>query len=787
METVQLSKWQRIQYQVNLPLGADRQFVTACREHIDISRQAAAEGMVLLKNEEETLPLERGQKIAIFGKAQADYVKGGGGSGDVRPPYEVNLLEGLQGKSVSVYAPVSAYYAEYVRQQRSQGKQPGWIPEPELAQELLDGARAFTDTAIVVLCRYSKESVDRTGAPQDGDFYLSEAEETMVSQVLAAFPRTVLVLNTGGMMDTCWFKDDPRVGAALLAWQGGMEGGRAMADILCGDVNPSGHLTDTFAVDFDAYPSSKGFNESDLYVEYQEDIFVGYRYFETLPGAAEKVCYPFGWGLSYTDFALTQASLERGKMGMTLKATVLNTGKRSGKQVLQLYCQPPQGKLGKASRVLVGFEKTRLLAPGESQELTVFAEFDKLASFDDRGAVCANAWILEKGQYCFYLGENVRDAELLGDTLDLDKDMIWQRLSEKCAPQNLTRRLQADGSWVDTLQPKAQREPFTYTDDPELPTNARETPPPEAFWEVEQTNGRIPLRKQLRDVHQGKITLDQLLDDMSDAEQVHLLCGQPNRGPANTFGWGNLPNFGVPNAMTADGPAGLRFLKLIDVKTTAFPCATLLACTWNRELVEEVGRCGAREVKEQGMAIWLTPAANIHRSPLCGRNFEYYSEDPLVSGEMAAAMVRGIQSQGVAASLKHFACNNKEVNRKNSDSILSCRALREIYLKGFEICVKTADPWSIMSSYNLINGVNASENKELLTDILRGEWGYEGLVMTDWWGHSDHHLEVLAGNDVKMPGGFPARLQEALDQGLITRDDLLKCVRRLMAYICKLD
>ena len=287
-------KWQRIRYMPATPLGEDGRRVTASQAHIDLSHEAACEGMVLLKNENNTLPLAEGTKVALFGKAQADYVKGGGGSGDVTVAYTRSLLDGLRMKEaegkVHVFAPLSKYYADYMKEQYAQGQEPGRCPEAAVPVELVKEAREFADTAIITICRFSGEGWDRTGKPYDGDFYLSREEEAMVHAVEEAFPRIVVVLNTGGMMDTLWFKDNEKIQASLLAWQGGIEGGLGMADVLCGDVCPSGHLTDTFAVDFAAYPSSDTFNASEDYVEYNEDIFVGYRYFETIPGAADKVC-----------------------------------------------------------------------------------------------------------------------------------------------------------------------------------------------------------------------------------------------------------------------------------------------------------------------------------------------------------------------------------------------------------------------------------------------------------------------------------------------------------------
>ena len=787
MNIVKERKWQRVRYMIAAPLGENRKYMTACDEHIALAREAACEGMVLLKNEGTLLPFAPGTKLAVFGKACYDYVKGGGGSGNVNPPYIRTLMDGLDSKSekVSYFAPLAEYYREYVQAQYGEGLQPGWVAEAELPDALVAGARQFTDTAVIAISRYSKEEFDRTGSDHDGDFYLSPAEEAMVNKVLATFDKVCVVLNTGGMMDTLWFKDEPKIRSALLAWQPGMEGGNAIADILVGDECPSGRLTDTFAVDFDAYPSSANFNESDMFVEYQEDIFVGYRYFETIPGAAEKVCYPFGFGLSYTSFAISDTTFTEAD-GLLFSAKVTNTGKVAGKQVVQLYCQAPQGQLGKASRVLVGFEKTQKLAPGQSQEISISVPLSRLASFDDQGCIAANAWVLEKGSYSFYIGENVRCARKISAEYPVAEDRILEQLSEKCAPKNLTRRMKADGTYEEYDVPKEARIP--YVDDPLIPEHWRLQPPQENNWHQVRTHQGGPFTKpQLIDVFEGKLELDALVDQMSDEQLLSLLNGQPCRGPANTFGWGNLYEFGIPNAMTCDGPAGLRLNAAIDVKTTNFPCANQMACTWNRELMYRMGKATATEVRENGMGIWLSPAVNIHRSPLCGRNFEYLSEDPLVSGLMASAVIEGVQSMGVATSLKHFACNNKERNRKDSSSIVSQRALREIYLKAFEICVREGDqPWSIMSSYNLLNGVHTSSNRELLTGILREEWGFDGVVTSDWYTTEYHYKEIAAGNDVKMATGMPEHNLQMLKEGKLQPEDVKKSAKRVLKLILKL-
>ena len=777
-------KWQRIRYMPATPLGEDGRRVTASQAHIDLSHEAACEGMVLLKNEGGILPLAAGAKLAIFGKAQADYVKGGGGSGDVTVAYTRSLLDGLRMKEaegkVSLFAPLSEYYADYMKAQYAAGQEPGRCPEAAVPAELVKEARAYADTAIITICRFSGEGWDRTGKPYDGDFYLSREEEAMVHAVEETFPRIIVVLNTGGMMDTLWFKDNTKIQASLLAWQGGIEGGLAMADVLCGDACPSGHLTDTFAVNFAAYPSSDTFNVSEDYVEYNEDIFVGYRYFETIPGAAEKVCYPFGYGLSYTTFAIEdcKACCEGDEVIVTAK--VVNTGSVAGKQVVQVYCQAPQGKLGKAARVLVGFAKTALLAPGGSETVSIRFPVYTFASYDDIGAVCKSAWVLEKGEYAFFVGDNVRDCQAVDFVYALAEDRILEQVQARCQPRQLSWRLLADGTHgAVENQPALPKPEFDEENAPKGWIT------PENKWNA--LDKPVNAEHSLLDVAQGKLSLDDFIDTLTLEQMVYLLGGQPNRGVANTSGFGNLNSHGIPNVMTADGPAGVRIEPQCGVDTTAFPCATQLACTWNTALVERIGAAAGLEVKENGIGVWLAPAMNIHRNPLCGRNFEYYSEDPLVSGMMATAMVNGVQSQGVGTSVKHFAANNKEVNRVECDSRLSERALREIYLKGFEIVVKAAQPLTLMTSYNIVNGIRTSENRELVTDILRGEWGFRGMVTSDWWNHSDHYKEIAAGNDVKMARGNPEHTLQMIREGKLDECDVRTCCRRVLEMILRLD
>lgn len=823
-----MEKWIRANYQPPIALGEGGARVTGSKEHIALSRKAAAEGMVLLKNENNTLPFPTGAKVALFGKGCIDYVKGGGGSGDVTVAYVRNLYEGLkeyekQGK-VRLFHPLAEYYQENVKAQYAKGAMPGMTIEPEVPEELLQEAKVYTDTAIISICRYSGEDWDRKLEGTEvkaayewsqefldqsdeifdrGDFYLTKKEQAMVDIVKENFAKVVVVMNVGGMVDSMWFAKDDAISAVLMSWQAGMEGGYATADILLGIENPSGRLTDTFAKEITDYPSTEVFHESPDYAEYVEDIYVGYRYFETVPGMAERVNYPFGFGLSYTRFQWEMKEVavvaENGQnihgkdgvlsehevAGAKIKLTfdISNLGTCAGKEVLQLYYGAPQGELGKPKKVLGAFVKTRRLQAGETQRMTLTMPVIQMASYDDEGKVMRSAYVLEEGRYPIYFGNNVRDArEVMAVTLR--QLYVVEQLTSKCAPYKLSRRMLSDGSFVSV-------ETREYPEDTCVLKR-------QDFVEYEGVIPDVayePLRqmplvtgiedKQLIDVAKGKITLEEFMEQLSLEDLLHLVSGHRGTGVTNTGSMGGLSRYGVPLINTADGPAGLRIEEKCQVFTTAFPCATLLASTWNPEIVQEIGVAGAKEVKENNIGLWLTPAINIHRSPLCGRNFEYYSEDPYLSGKIGAAMVQGMQSQNIGASVKHLVCNNKETNRKDSDSIVSERALREIYLKAFEIVVKEAAPWTIMSSYNLLNGVHTSENKELLTDILRGEWNYQGLVTSDWWTHAEHYLEIKAGNDVKMMNGYVDRVKEAVSLGDINEEDIALSAKRVLEMILK--
>lgn len=825
-----MNKWSRIKFTPNLPLGANGERVTGSKAHIELSKEAAKEGMVLLKNENNVLPLAAGSKVALFGKGTFDYVKGGGGSGDVTVAYTRNLYEGLslQKDKISIFEELCDYYRKDIEEQYKNGNVPGMTIEPNVPNELLQKAKAYTDTAIITICRYSGEGWDRKSVIdpdnkalwdyerkmteksaeifKDGDFCLSVKEKEMVDAVKTNFKNVIVILNVGGMVDTSWFAYDPKIQSALLALQGGMEGGLAAAELLVGDGNPSGKTVDTFAHTLDDYPSTHNFHKSRDYVDYTDDIYVGYRYFETIPGAAEKVVYPFGYGLSYTTFNVETVSAGILQPSHTansqsaphdaishtdtlyVRVRVTNTGKRAGKEVVQVYVAKPQGKLGKPAKELVAFEKTRELLSGESQIMTLTWSINDMASYDDLGKIQKSAYVLEAGSYDIYVGTSVRDVQKADYSYILDEDIITEQLSAKLVPTSLAKRMLSDGSFEELPQsePVDTDASVVGNIDPSLTEGV--APGQRAIPYFRFADGMVKNGKyDIMDVVEGQISLDEFISELSVDDLIHLLGGQPNTGAANTFGIGNMPEYGIPSVMTADGPAGVRINPEVGVCTTAFPCSTLLACTWNPDIVEAVGHAGGKELKENNLGLWLTPAINIHRSPLCGRNFEYYSEDPFVTGKLAGAMVRGIQSNNVGATLKHFALNNKETNRKNSDSRVSERAAREIYLKAFEMIVKAENPWAVMSSYNIINGYRASENKDLLTGILRDEWGYTGMVTTDWWTCGEHYKETKAGNDLKMGNGYPKRVKEAYEKGAISRDEIEICVKRILNLILKLD
>ncbi|MBQ7247669.1 MAG: glycoside hydrolase family 3 C-terminal domain-containing protein [Lachnospiraceae bacterium] len=771
-------KWRRIRFMPSDPLGESRR--TFCREHRELARRAAAEGMVLLKNEGELLPLADGSALAVFGKAQIDYVTSGGGSSSVTLYDIPDLLDALREKELQGRIRLFDRLSNLYKTLRSESACNEGHTEPDLSDELIAQARAFTDTALITISRRESEGTDRR--PESYTF--SKDETALIQCVSEVFPKCILCLNTGELISTVHAEDNGSVHSILLAWQAGGEGAGAIADVLLGDAEPEGRLTDTIAGSICDHPSAAGFFESDDYVEYNEDIFVGYRYYETIPGAKDSVLYPFGYGLGYTDFDMSFAHAVTKGNEITFVIKTANTGHRSGRGVVQVYCEPPRGRLDKSRRILVGFAKTGLLQPGKSETLRVSFNLRDLASYDETGLINASSFVLEHGKYTFYAGINVRDAERVDWSLTLNDDRVLEVLSPRCVPSLPLKLMREDGSF-ESVPAKKEYVPEDRSFRGILPASGAY--PDEQYCHIPFSGWGPPTLPQFIDVAEGRLSLDDFMSALSDDQLVCLLGGRPNRGCANTFGVGDLPVYGIPNVMTADGPVGLRIKPECGVITTAFPCATALACSWDTGLMYEIGRAIGEEVKENGMGIWLGPAINIHRSPLCGRNFEYYSEDPLLTGKLASAMVKGAQSLGIAACPKHFAANNKETNRRDSDSRLSERALREIYLRAFEICVKEAEPLTLMCSYNILNGIRVSENSDLLTGILRKEWNWDGPVFTDWYTFGVQFREIAAGADLKMGCGMPEHTMEMIREGRLSMDCVRNCVRRVLKMILKLE
>lgn len=721
-------------------------------------RSAAAEGAVLLKND-GALPLASEETVAVFGRVQNDWFYTGYGSGgDVRKPYQVSLMDGLRTNGrIRFDQELAETYQKWCAENPPDdgfwGHWPRFYPEMPVSDELVERVSARCGTAVVVIGRSSGE--DRENALEEGSYYLTDEEENLLSSVTASFSRTVVLLNIGSIMDLSWAEGfGGRISAVMIVWQGGMESGNAAADLLCGDVCPNGRLTDTVACRYEDYPSAANFGKKE-FNNYEEDIYVGYRWFETF--APQDVLYPFGFGLSYTSFTVQDAAAKQMGDEFVLTADVENTGARPGRETIQLYVEKPCGVLGNPSRILAGFAKTKTLAPGELETVKITVPFDALASYDGGGLTGnRSAYVVEAGTYRFYLGKNVRDAQQVF-AYTQDQTAVVAQLTEASAPVH-------PFAVVVAKEENGTRVPVRKI----VPTATRDLKKRILDNLPEGTPVTGDRGIKLADVKAGKATMDDFVAQLSLTELEAISRGDYRMnsplGPSGNAGAlaGVLPSMrekGIPPVITTDGPSGIR----LNTTCSLLPIGTLLACTYDPALVSDLYEKVGREMIERGTDVLLAPGMNIHRNPLCGRNFEYYSEDPLVTGVMAAAAVRGLQSTGVSACPKHFACNDQEYNRNRNDSRVSERALREIYLKGFEICVKTAAPRFIMTSYNKINGVWGHYNYELCTTILRGEWNYQGCVMTDWWMRSsrspefpsmrDNAYRVRAQVDILMPGG----------------------------------
>lgn len=803
------------------------------------SKDIAVQGMVLLENH-GGLPLQnKNKKIALFGNGARHTIKGGTGSGDVNSRAVLSVEEALKQAGYQIMTSgwldrydgaiqeaQGEYYGRLRARMATEGmgvfmellnhpfQNPPVIPAEKLELEMDE-----VSTAIYVLSRNSGEGADRK--PGEGDFQLFVEEQMLLNQILAAYEEVIVVLNVGGVIDTSYFQDKEKIKAVLLMSQAGVQGAEALVDILTGKAIPSGHLTTTWAKSYEDYPNADTFSHMNGNIDdeyYTEGIYVGYRYFDTFDVTPQ---YPFGYGLSYTSFDLENVSVKADEKKVQIEVCVTNTGNQySGREVVQVYYTAPDGILEKPYQELAGYAKTKMLAPGEKQMLTVEFETAQMASYDVNQA----AWILEAGDYYLRVGTSSRSTTVAAK-LSLSTTVVTERMSNRLSLdsklEELTKEARATYSYDGEEDEKCMAPEIVLQPEKFTCITSQYSGAPEE-WKNHTEIKQITME----DVKNGKASLQELVAQLN-VEEMAELCVGTSRGDfsggsiigaasnAVPGGAGDttsilLESRNVRNLILADGPAGLRLsssfmadskdnvipgtadaplpgIELLVGQTpktdipedavtyyqycTAIPIATLLAQTWDVAAIEEAGNIVGEEMEEFGVHLWLAPAMNIQRNPLCGRNFEYYSEDPFVAGKCAAADTRGVQShKGCGTTIKHFACNNQEDNRMHTNAHVSERTLRELYLKGFEIAVKESQPKSIMSSYNLINGIHTANNYDLLTAIARDEWGFKGVVMTDWgttgvleaiqqdqsvqlkYGCSSAAGCIKAGNDLIMPG-----------------------------------
>lgn len=765
----------------------------------NIIRQAGAEGIVMLKNN-AALPLKENEKVSVFGRVQKDYFYVGYGSGgDVNKPYCVNLIDGLKNNNINVNEKLLTIYENYIKKHPVEdgfwGFWPRCYDEMPLDDATVKEASEFSEKAIVIIGRSAGE--DRENILENGSYYLTNTEIQMLDKVTAHFKKVIVLLNCGNIFDMAWLERyGDKISSILYVWQGGMESGNAVADVLTGSICPCGKLSDTIAKRYEDYPSSKDFGNK-KFNNYTEDIYVGYRYFETFKKNA--VLYPFGYGMSYTDFEIVNVNARTDLYKIYISFDIKNIGNTKGKETAQIYFSAPQGKLGKSAKSLLAFCKTKELEPNEQQYFEVAVNVSNMASYDDVGLTgYKSAYVMEKGDYNIFIGTDVRSCKTIF-TYTINKTVKIKQRSEfaDCAPKTEFLKLtpKADGSG---------NIKETYVKVKSSSVNRKECVLGNLPKSYDYTGDK---GYTLLDVALGKCGIYDFTAQLS-YEELEALCRGDyvmnshlgTSGNAAVYGGvlKSLRDKGVVPITATDGPSGIR----LNTYTALLPIGTLLACTWNVELVEKLYTLVGAQMKEKGSDVLLAPGMNIHRNPLCGRNFEYFSEDPLLTGKMASAVVSGVQSNGVSACPKHFACNNQETNRTHNDSRLTERAMREIYLRGFEICVKEARPQNIMTSYNKINGVWAHYHYGLCTQVLRDEWHYEGCVMTDWWMRrgTDPDFPKLYNNayriraqvDVLMPGAGagtrgrkydPSAIKSLKSKDGLTRGELMRSAMNTLRFV----
>ena len=746
-------------------------------ENPALARQLGHEGQILLKNVNQCLPIPRDAGVTLFG-TQGSYVRGGTGSGATNVRYSTTILSGMQAKGTEgkIRLNPTTYSASATADNVTTAY-----------NSTYGGADGY---AVISFSRNSGEGSDRSAA----DFNLTSAETTLIDRVCALYTNVVVVFNVGGMIDYTWEETRPNVKAILLHWQCGMEGGNVAADVLVGDAYPSGKLPDTIARTYTSYPGNSigSFNNPNNTSNYYEDIYVGYRYFETkYPGANNytAVKYEFGYGLGYTSFALSNKAITVDEVNQTMTGicTVTNTGSTyHGKEVVQFYYQAPNLALNTPARELVQYVKTKDLAPGESQTVSRTWRMRDMCSYDENGktgAANASCWLMEAGNWNVYIGNSVKNA---GDTpvftYPVARTRIYERVTRQIYPTTSFNRLVnpipggANTMQAVTSAAAINTNPISLqADESYAKSDARVNTPngsitvqparskfaqdPAASIFFKPANHASAGVLKLTDVYFGNCTMTQFIDQFTNAEHAVITGGTGVASLAGQGGQGKiasgLARLGVPAMETNDGPAGLRLNQ-----QTAWPIGTALASMWNQEAMEQMGYALGSEMQFSGPDLYLAPGMNIHRDPRCGRNFEYFSEDPVLCGKTAAAEARGVHAAGGNVTLKHYSHNNEEAGRSNNNSVCSERASREIYLKHFEIAVKEGfapnngrGVMEIMSSYNRLNGTETAERRDLIFNIPRTEWGFNGLVMTDWGNNSTVANELNAGNNVKMSSG----------------------------------
>ncbi|WP_026652742.1 glycoside hydrolase family 3 protein [Butyrivibrio proteoclasticus] len=779
------------------------------KEFARVARRAVAEGTVLLKNDKNALPIQAGANIALFGRSQFNYYKSGTGSGGmVNTSYVMGVREALlEDKRFTLNETLKATYDEWIKDHPFNTGS-GWASEPwfqeemEISAEFAAEVSKSADIAVILIGRTAGEDQDNSNTK--GSYLLTDQEEEMIANVTKAFDKTVVLLNTGNIMDMSWVsKYNPE--AVAYIWQGGQEGGLGALDVLSGDVAPSGRLTDTIACSVEDYPSDANFGGDKVNVQ-QEDIYVGYRYFETF--AKDKVLYPFGFGLTYSEFDVAvkdfgaesvaevdtdgkrAADFEENSIVVTV--TITNTGSFKGQNSVLLYVSKPQGRLGNPARELVAFAKTKELMPGESQDLTMEVSSYQMSSYDDSGVTGhKSAYVMEEGEYVFYVGGDVRSAVRAGSYAN-EELVVVEQLSEALAPVESFDRMKPVALSNGEFEVSYEKVPTaTITPDERRAANLP----------AERPNGEDKGLK-LVDVYDNKCTMEEFVAQLSDEDLACIVRGEGMSSPKVTPGCGgafggvtdSLLAKGIPVGCCSDGPSGIRMDS--GKKAFAMPNGTCLACAFNMELTEELYNWEGLELRKNKIDVLLGPGMNLHRHPLNGRNFEYFSEDPYVTGMNAAAQLRGMHKYNVTGTIKHFALNTQETGRHTVEHVASERAIREIYLKGFEIAVKEGGAHAVMTTYGSFNGYYTSSNYDLVTTVLRDEWGFEGVIMTDWWAKGGYTGQgeisnmaaiVRAQNDLYMVA-FNAlensnndNTMAALADGTLTRGELMKCA----ANICK--